>query len=182
MMIPDPSSAAHLSGIHTQQSGAAKPAAGETGNVAEKKTATTTGAAANAQALSENDLKIVQQLKQRDSEVRAHEMAHLAAAGGIATSGAHFEYQLGPNGVRYAVGGEVNIDTSPVPGNPAATLRKADIIKSAALAPAQPSGQDFQVAAGATAMAARASAELLAQTQPAKQDDREPGSLLNVSA
>jgi|GEM_PF-2300295 len=133
--------------------------------------------------LSEVDQKIVQQLTKRDAEVKAHELAHLAAAGGIAISGAHFEYQLGPDGVRYAVGGEVNIDTSPVSGNPAATLRKADIIKSAALAPAQPSAQDLQVAASATTMAAKASAELLALSKRTQEGDKSSlGSLLDVSA
>lgn len=112
--------------------------------------------------LSDADLKIIQQLKSRDTEVRAHEMAHLAAAGGIATSGAKFTYQQGPDGSSYAIGGEVSVDTSSVPGNPAATISKAQTIKSAALAPAQPSGQDFQVAAMATAMATKAAAELQA--------------------
>lgn len=62
--------------------------------------------------LSESDLKVVSELKQRDAEVKAHEAAHLAAAGGIATGGASFSYQQGPDGIRYAIGGEVNIDTS----------------------------------------------------------------------
>ena len=114
----------------------------------------------NGIQLSDADLKIIQQLKSRDIEVRAHEMAHLAAAGGIASSGAKFTYQQGPDGSSYAIGGEVSIDTSSVSGNPAATISKAQTIKSAALAPAQPSGQDFQVAAMATAMAAKAAAEL----------------------
>ena len=43
---------------------------------------------------------------------RAHEMAHLAAAGGLAT-GPYYEYQQGPDSKQYAVGGHVNIDTSP---------------------------------------------------------------------
>jgi hypothetical protein len=111
--------------------------------------------------LSEEDLKLISALKQRDSEVRAHEAAHLAAAGNIATSGASFSYQKGPDGTRYAIGGEVNIDTSPVSGDPAATLRKAENIRRAALAPAHPSGPDLQVAASATAAASQALAELL---------------------
>ncbi len=134
----------------------------------------------NSLQLSETDQKIVQQLKKRDTEVRAHELAHLAAAAGIARSGANFSYQQGPDGVRYAVGGEVNIDTSAVAGNPAATLRKADIIKSAAMAPAQPSAQDLQVASSATAMASKAITELLASTQKAGKNPL--GSLLDVSA
>ncbi len=43
--------------------------------------------------ISEPDLKVISELKQRDSEVRAHEAAHLAVAGSIATSGASFSYQ-----------------------------------------------------------------------------------------
>ncbi|MFA5019420.1 MAG: putative metalloprotease CJM1_0395 family protein, partial [Methylobacter sp.] len=59
--------------------------------------------------LSESDLKVVSELKQRDAEVKAHEAAHLAAAGGIATGGASFDYQQGPDGIQYAIGGEVSI-------------------------------------------------------------------------
>lgn len=104
-------------------------------------------------------------LKARDTEVKAHEQAHVNAAAGIAVSGARFSYQTGPDGNRYAIGGEVNIDTSPVPGDPEATLRKADSIRRAALAPAQPSAQDFSVASNAARMASDARIELLKQTQ-----------------
>jgi len=63
--------------------------------------------------LSEADLRRVEQLKQRDREVRAHEMAHVAAGAGVVTSGASYSYETGPDGRRYAVGGEAearNID------------------------------------------------------------------------
>lgn len=117
------------------------------------------------QDLSAEELAQIQKLKQRDTEVKAHEQARLSAAGGIATSGASFSYQQGPNGQRYAIGGEVQIDTSAVSGDPAATLRKADIINRAALAPASPSSQDFKVASQAASMATRAQADLLKMTQ-----------------
>ncbi len=116
-------------------------------------------------SLSQQDLQKLQSLKARDQEVKTHEMAHLAAAGGIALGGASFEYQQGPDGVRYAVGGEVNIDTSAVQGDPAATLSKAEQIQRAALAPANPSSQDRQVAAKASAMAANARVELMKNMQ-----------------
>lgn len=133
--------------------------------------------------LSESDLKVISELKQRDSEVRAHEAAHLAAAGGIATSGASFSYQQGPDGVRYAIGDEVSIDTSPVTGDPAATLRKAETIRRAALAPAQPSGPDLQVAASATAMAAQAQAELLQKNQDTQNGNKDQrGNKIDLSA
>ena len=107
----------------------------------------------------------VQQLKKRDLEVKAHEQAHLNAAGAFAIGGASFTYTLGPNGVRYAIGGEVNIDTSTVNDDPEATIRKADAIRRAALAPVAPSAQDQLVANRATGMADTARTELIQQTQ-----------------
>ncbi len=103
----------------------------------------------------------IQKLKDRDREVRNHEQAHLSAAGGIAISGASFTFAVGPDGQRYAVGGEVSIDTSAVANNPEATLRKAETIRRAALAPAQPSAQDHSVASKAAAMARKASMDML---------------------
>jgi len=115
--------------------------------------------------LSKDEQLKVQQLKNRDLEVKAHEQAHLSAAGTLAIGGASFSYTTGPNGVRYATGGEVSIDTSTVEGDPAATLRKADAIRRAALAPATPSAQDQAVASNATAMADTARTDLIEQTQ-----------------
>ena len=99
-------------------------------------------------------------LQSRDREVRAHEQAHLAVAGRYATSGANLDFQKGPDGKRYAVGGEVAIDTRPVPGDPRSTVLKAEVIRRAALAPSNPSAQDRRVAAEASQMAAEARLEL----------------------
>ena len=111
-------------------------------------------------ALSEAERKQVEELRQRDREVRAHEQAHAAAAGALARGGPSYDLERGPDGRMYAVGGEVNIDTSPVQGDPRATLEKAGQIRRAALAPADPSSQDRAVAAEAAAMAAQARVEL----------------------
>ena len=105
--------------------------------------------------LSTADLKVVSELKARDQVVRAHEAAHLAAGAGIVTRGASYTYQTGPDGQRYAVGGEVGIDVSPG-RTPAETLSRAERIRAAALAPADPSAQDRQVAARADRMAIEA--------------------------
>ena len=110
--------------------------------------------------LTPEEKKIVAELKARDGEVRQHERAHLAAAGGTATGGASFDYVTGPDGQRYATGGEVQIDTGAVSGDPEATIRKAQQIRRAALAPAQPSSQDRSVAASATRMEMEARIEL----------------------
>ncbi len=119
-------------------------------------------AAAGAQEkaqLSEADRQRLQNLQRSDRQVRAHEMAHVAAGGSLVRSGASFSYAIGPDGQRYAVGGEVGIDTSPG-RSPEETLDKAARIRAAALAPADPSPQDRQVAAMATRMAMQASMEL----------------------
>lgn len=113
-------------------------------------------------ALSEEAKALISQLKATDSEVRAHEFAHLAASGGLATGGPSFVYQKGPDGQRYAVGGEVNIDTS-AGSTPQETIQRARIIQAAALAPAEPSGQDFAVAAKARNMEQQAMAALQLQ-------------------
>ena len=98
--------------------------------------------------LTEAERKKVEQLKRRDREVRAHEQAHKNAGGPFAGN-PRYETVKGPDGRSYAVSGEVSIDTSEVPNNPEATIRKMEIVKRAALAPSQPSAQDRQVAAEA---------------------------------
>ena len=107
--------------------------------------------------------RLLTKLRQVDREVRAHELAHLMAAGPYARGGPHYEFVRGPDGKFYAVAGEVKIDTSPVPGDPEATLEKARAIKRAALAPANPSPQDRMVAALADRMAAKAMMEIQKQ-------------------
>jgi hypothetical protein len=89
--------------------------------------------------LTPKEKKKVTELQGRDREVRNHEHAHKTAAGRYATGGPKFDFQRGPDGRLYAVGGEVGIDTSRVSDDPGATIRKAQIIRKAALAPRDPS-------------------------------------------
>ncbi len=119
-------------------------------------------AKADSQELTAEQKSEVQKLKQRNREVRNHEQAHLAAGGQHITRGATYSYEQGPDGQRYAVGGEVGIDTS-AESDPAATIRKMQAARAAALAPANPSGQDRQVAAAASSQAAEARAALAAE-------------------
>jgi len=111
--------------------------------------------------LSKDEQKIVAELKKRDAEVRRHERAHSNAAGpygGLPS----YEFQRGPDGQLYAVGGEVSIDTSPE-ASAEATVRKLETVIRAALAPAEPSPQDHAVAAQARKGKADAEAELRAE-------------------
>jgi len=122
--------------------------------------------------LSDDEKAEVETLQARDREVRAHESAHKAAAGSYARGSAQFTFEDGPDGRRYAVGGEVSIDTSRVSGDPEATIRKAQTIRRAANAPAQPSGQDRSVAAQATQMESEARSELLVSKTDTQEGSR----------
>lgn len=131
--------------------------------------------------LTPAELKKVQELKKTDAEVRAHESAHLAAAGPYASQ-ANFQYQIGPDGRRYAVSGDVKIDTSEISGNPEATLKKAEIVKKAANAPKDPSPQDKKVAAEAQEMATQALRDIAAENVEAEKERIEEDKEASTSA
>ncbi|MGV8935323.1 MAG: putative metalloprotease CJM1_0395 family protein [Gallionellaceae bacterium] len=115
-----------------------------------------------APKLSDEEQMQISKLKARDTQVRQHEQAHLSASGGLNVSGASYTYQKGPNGVNYAVAGDVKIDISPG-RTPEETLARAEKITDAALAPADPSPVDRSVAASAQNMAQQARIELQQQ-------------------
>jgi hypothetical protein len=118
--------------------------------------------AAGDDQLSNDDQQAVSALRQRDREVRSHEQTHRSVGGQYAGS-IHLDFQVGPDGERYAVSGSTPIDVAPVQGDPGATLRKMEIVRRAATAPASPSGADHRVAAQASQHAQRARAELAAE-------------------
>lgn len=125
----------------------------------------------NGKELTEEQVRVVDQLELRDREVRAHEQAH-AAVGGTFAGAPSYDFSRGPDGRLYATAGEVSIDTSTVPGNPQATIDKMQTVIQAANAPAEPSGADRQVAAKAAAILAEALGELaqLREQQRTEQD------------
>ena len=132
-------------------------------------------AAATGELTPEEEQQITE-LKARDLEVRQHEQAHLAAAGSFASGGAQFEFQTGPNGKQYAIGGHVNIDTSKE-SSPEATIAKARVVQRAALAPADPSPQDVRIAAQASQMILEAQRELSQE-----ESDEEGGSSVTMAS
>jgi len=103
----------------------------------------------------------VEKLKAREREVIAHENAHKAVAGQYAGL-MRYTYTRGPDGRLYISGGEVSLSTSEEQ-SPEATIRKMQIIRAAALAPADPSPQDLNVARVAMAKEIKARAELAKQ-------------------
>jgi len=147
-------------------------------------------AAANAQRgidgrpLSTGEVQMIRELQTRDREVRAHEAAH-QAAGGALTGGASYTFQTGPDGKRYAIGGEVSVALS-TSDDPRETIARMAQVRASALAPADPSSQDRAVAAAAAAISARAQVELSklqnAQNAEKSKEDERPGSRFDAQA
>ena len=132
----------------------------------------------NIGELSLEEQRIVSELQAADTNVRAHEAAHMAAGGGL-TSPASYTYEQGPDNKMYAVAGEVGISTSE--GNtPQESLNKAQTIRRAALAPADPSPQDLKVAAQAASMEMNARAEILQEKMA--QNSQNPNNSNETSA
>lgn len=112
----------------------------------------------NSNELNEEEKLQVSKLQKRDSEVKAHEAAHLSGGAGL-IRGLNYTYEKGPDGKQYAVGGEVMLDTSKGK-TPQETIAKSEQIKRAALAPSNPSSADIKIAASAEAMKNNAESEL----------------------
>ncbi|OUR87380.1 hypothetical protein A9Q81_25695 [Gammaproteobacteria bacterium 42_54_T18] len=139
---------------------------------------------AKIKAQEREDELVISQLRARDQEVRVHEAAH-AAVGGRYAGSPSLQFTRGPDGVNYAIAGEVSISTGKVSGDPQATIEKARVIRAAALAPASPSVQDRRVASQASQLESdarvelrvelreKASVEQSAQSEKADESDKE---------
>ncbi len=137
---------------------------GASGRVVEGDAASNAQNVALAQELSGQELRLLEQLKQTDREVRQHELAH-QIVGGRYTGSARYDYEIGPDGQRYAVAGRVSVDYGPITGDPKATIEKMQTVIAAALAPADPSPADYQIAARARQNLLAAQLELSEQQQ-----------------
>lgn len=136
---------------------------------------------AASKELSEEEKEQIRELQERDAEVRAHEQKHIAAAGAYTRGGPVYEYQTGPDGRMYAIGGEVELDTS-MPKDPDAALAKARTLRSSATATGEPSSADLSIASYANQMEADARAEKAQKTeeQPQKRDSNSSSSPLEA--
>lgn len=126
----------------------------------------------NGEVLTEQELREVEELQRRDLEVKAHERAHLSAAGQYARGGMKLSYTTGPDGRRYATDGEVGIDLSDG-SSPEVTVAKMQAVKRAALAPANPSGADRAVAAAASQREQAARLEIVENRQTERKEQQE---------
>jgi len=93
-----------------------------------------------------------QAIRKRYVEIYSHELAHKNAAGALAGP---IVIEKDISGV--PVGGHVSIQMPKVnPNNPEETIKKANIVKKAALAPSDPSSQDLKVASEADSVKSKA--------------------------
>ena len=104
--------------------------------------------AAGDASLDEADQSMLQELRSTDQKVRAHEQAHASAGG----HNVRYDYQTGPDGRQYAVGGTTDIEVYASSTDANGKLAQAAKMRAAALAPADPSAQDMNVAAKASRM------------------------------
>jgi len=111
----------------------------------------------------------ISRLKQIEQKVKAHEAAHKAVGGNLASS-ASYSYTQGPDGRSYVTGGEVQIDMSGG-RTPQETISKMQQVIRAALAPSDPSAQDRAVAAQAATQMAQAQQEKMQAASPTAEPD-----------
>ena len=93
-----------------------------------------------------------QAIRERYNEIYAHELAHKNAAGSLAGP---IVIEKDSNGI--PVGGHVSIEMPSIdPNNPEKAIKQAEVVIKSALAPADPSAQDYKVASEARAIKLRA--------------------------
>lgn len=114
---------------------------------------------ANPRELSAEQKAQVRELESRNREVRAHEQAHASAGAGLAGA-PNYTYETGPDGKRYAVGGEVPIHVRTSSSASQGAIQQYQQVARAALAPANPSAHDRAVAAQAQVKIAELHAKL----------------------
>jgi len=122
-----------------------------------------------AAALSEAEQREVDELKQRDAEVRAHEQAHAAAGAG----NVNYTYQTGPDGKQYAIGGSADMQVSAPAGDAKTKMEQARKLRAAAMAPAAPSPTDYAVAAKADRIIAEARQEARKEEVSSNEEERD---------
>lgn len=136
-------------------------------------------------AASASKKRALGKLQGADMRVKSHEQRHLAVLGGLAASGINYNYIIGPNGRRFAVGGSIAVDLEPVHGNPRATIDKAQRLRAAAFAVGDSSIADKRVAAKAYRMEQEAREELKKNMESSGASagrSLEPASIISVEA
>ncbi len=111
----------------------------------------------------------IRDLKDRDRQVRQREEAHVRAAGSLASGGAKYRYEIGPDGKQYAVEGHTDIKVRQ--GNtPEERLRNAHRAEQAASAGGAVTPKSSQTLAEARREAAEAKREIEKEQKETNED------------
>jgi len=116
----------------------------------------------NSTELTAQEKATLTELQAIDAQVRAHESAH--QSGPAATGGASLTYTKGPDGIMYAVAGEVPVQIQ-TGSTPQETITNMQGVVATALAPADPSPQDISVASKARVILMKAQQEFAQEIQ-----------------
>ena len=146
----------------------------------DKKSGSDSPKSTSGKELTEEEQQEVKDMKARHEEVKVHEQAHKSAGGSYAAAPS-YTYETGPDGKRYITDGKVSIDIA-TEDDPEDTIAKMQIVKRAALAPAEPSSQDRKVYAEASQKEAEARQELAQQKTEEVQANSQGSSAQGSSA
>ena len=90
-----------------------------------------------------NYQRVLNKFKNKDNEIRTHEQTH--ASLGTTTAPINYNFQVGPDGKLYAMGGSVRFDTS-IPSNPENAKVKLEELRDASSSVSPLSGADASIA------------------------------------
>jgi len=119
------------------------------------------GLPSDGREMSDEDLREIAELKQRELTVRTRDMAWVAATTGV-SGGFTVRYETGPDGRRYAVEAEVRLDTTEA-ATPEQSLAKARAVRAALMGGGGDDSSQASAAARAAVLESRARAELARQ-------------------
>ncbi len=78
---------------------------------------------------SPEEHKEIEKIRKNSRNVKRRELVYRAVVGNHVRGAVSFQYEIGPDGMKYAVAGHTAIDTRPIINNPEASIRKAQAIK-----------------------------------------------------
>ncbi len=104
--------------------------------------------ARSSKHMSEEELRVLQELELRDNAVREEEESHARMLGRHAGA-IRYEYQVGPDGRAYVINGAVEVDPKFNSTNPEEIRKVLQTIQRAAVSVSNPSQADLNIAASA---------------------------------
>lgn len=132
----------------------------------------------DARRMSEAEVRT---LRIQERQVRRTQFVK-AAVGGATVTGASYQFDIGPDGHRYIVGGDVALDVNPVEGDPRATIHKMQRVRAAAVISHTPTRNDRNATFASVRTEGSARIQLAKMVAFQSSAPRIPGRLVDESA